>query len=82
MVKHWEESGQSQIQDKTDLDSMLNKIHHRINMIKPDSKIPSHEAGSIQMNPSYYKTDHKIHFKDSCNLISALTSDFYLLFII
>ncbi len=47
MTKHWKEYGEKQMPGKTDLDLLLNKIHHRINMIKQESKISSVETASI-----------------------------------
>ncbi len=47
MRKHWEKSEKKQIQEKTDFDLLLHKIHHRINMIKQGSKISSVETASI-----------------------------------
>ena len=46
MAGHWEES-EKRIPEKIDLDSLLPKIHHRINMISQDGKIPSVETASI-----------------------------------
>ena len=46
MTKHWEES-EKQIPEKIDIDLLLHKIHHRINMIKQDSKISCVGTASI-----------------------------------
>ena len=47
MTKHWEESEKKQVTGKTDFDLLLHKIHHRINKISKDSKIPSGEKATI-----------------------------------
>jgi transmembrane sensor len=41
MAKHWEESEKKQIHKNPDFNSLLYKIHHRINLTKQDHKISS-----------------------------------------
>lgn len=83
MTKHWEESAKSRTEDKAGFDSLLNKIHHRINIIKQESKILLPEATSIRgKKPAPIKLITKYLSKAAAILFLPLllTFAYYLLF--